>query len=112
MVGQEMCRVLSQRKFPVGKLKALASDRSVGMTVRCNGDTVEVEALREESFQGVDIALFSAGSDVSITRRKTVSVFTRRWRRNSCRLCASCKRKGGGGLEWKSCAHGIFPLIR
>jgi aspartate-semialdehyde dehydrogenase len=66
MVGQELCRVLAQRTFPVGKLKALASDRSAGLSVRCNGETVEVEALRENSFEGVDIALFSAGADVSL----------------------------------------------
>jgi aspartate-semialdehyde dehydrogenase len=66
MVGQEMCRVLGQRKFPIGKLKALASERSAGLTVRCNGATVEVETLDEESFDGVDLALFSAGADVSL----------------------------------------------
>jgi aspartate-semialdehyde dehydrogenase len=66
MVGQEMCRVLGQRKFPVGKLKALASERSVGLTVQCNGDRVEVESLQEDSFEGVDLALFSAGADVSL----------------------------------------------
>jgi aspartate-semialdehyde dehydrogenase len=66
MVGQEMFRVLAQRKFPVAKLKALASERSTGLTVRCNGATVEVEALDEDSFRGVDLALFSAGADVSL----------------------------------------------
>src|SRR5438105_5239262 len=66
MVGQEMCRVLGQRKFPVGKLKALASERSAGLTVRCNGDVVEVETLDDNSFDGVDLALFSAGADVSL----------------------------------------------
>jgi aspartate-semialdehyde dehydrogenase len=66
MVGQEMCRVLGQRKFPVGKLKALASERSAGLTVKCDGDTVEVETLDEGSFEGVDLALFSAGADISL----------------------------------------------
>jgi aspartate-semialdehyde dehydrogenase len=66
MVGQEMFRVLAQRKFPVAKLKALASERSTGLTVRRNGTTVEVEALDEDSFRGVDLALFSAGADVSL----------------------------------------------
>jgi aspartate-semialdehyde dehydrogenase len=66
VVGQEMFRVLAQRKFPVAKLKALASERSTGLTVRCNGITVEVEALDEDSFRGVDLALFSAGADVSL----------------------------------------------
>ena len=66
MVGQEMCRVLGQRKFPIGKLKALASERSAGMTVQCNGNTFEVETIDENSFDGVDLALFSAGADVSL----------------------------------------------
>jgi aspartate-semialdehyde dehydrogenase len=66
MVGQEMLRVLAQRKFPIGKLKALASERSVGLTVRCNGEAVQVETLDDDSFAGVDLALFSAGADVSL----------------------------------------------
>src|SRR5207245_1766234 len=66
VVGQEMCRVLGQRKFPVGKLKALASERSNGLSVRCNGVAVQVETLHEDSFDGVDLALFSAGADVSL----------------------------------------------
>jgi aspartate-semialdehyde dehydrogenase len=65
-VGQEMFRVLEQRSFPVGKLKALASKRSVGTQVPCNGHTVAVEELTETSFQGVDLALFSAGSGASL----------------------------------------------
>lgn len=65
VVGQEMVRVLKQRKFPVAMLKALASERSVGREVRWNGSTILVEALAEGSFEGVDVALFSAGSSVS-----------------------------------------------
>lgn len=66
VVGQEMLRVLEQRHFPIGKLKALASQRSAGMQVRCNGHVVPVEPLAEDSFQGIDVALFSAGADVSL----------------------------------------------
>jgi aspartate-semialdehyde dehydrogenase len=66
VVGQEMFRVLKQRKFPVAKLKALASERSAGSEVRWNGTTVPVEALSEHSFEAVDVALFSAGSSVSL----------------------------------------------
>ena len=66
MVGQEMFRVLRQRKFPVARLKALASERSAGSEVRWNGSAVPVEALGEGSFEGVDVALFSAGAGVSL----------------------------------------------
>jgi len=65
MVGQEMLRVLAQRKFPVGKLKPLASERSAGTEVAWNGGTVPVEVLDERSFAGVDVALFSAGAGAS-----------------------------------------------
>jgi len=67
MVGQEMFRVLGQRKFPVGELKALASERSAGSQVAWNGGTVPVELLGEGSFGGVDVALFSAGAGASRT---------------------------------------------
>ncbi len=67
MVGQEMFRVLAQRKFPAGRLKALASKRSAGSEVRCNGFSVPVEELDERSFDGVDVALFSAGAGASLT---------------------------------------------
>ncbi len=61
-VGTEMLRVLEARNFPVRKLVALASSRSVGRRVRFRGEDVEVRELTEGSFGGVDIALFSAGS--------------------------------------------------
>src|SRR3982074_1777630 len=66
MVGQEMFRVLAQRKFPVARLKPLASERSAGSEVRWNGSTLPVEVLDERSFDGVDVAIFSAGSGVSL----------------------------------------------
>ncbi|MGH7867488.1 MAG: aspartate-semialdehyde dehydrogenase [Candidatus Dormibacteraceae bacterium] len=66
IVGRELFRVLEQRKFPIGKLKAVASERSVGMEVRCNGYRTKIEALAKETFKGVDIALFSAGSAASL----------------------------------------------
>ncbi|HEY4026191.1 MAG TPA: aspartate-semialdehyde dehydrogenase [Candidatus Dormibacteraeota bacterium] len=67
MVGQEMFRVLEQRKFPVAKLKALASERSAGTQVAWNGSSVPVEALDERSFDDIAVALFSAGAGASRT---------------------------------------------
>src|SRR5271155_5097480 len=64
-VGAEFTATLNKRRFPVGKLRALASSRSAGKTVGFRGETIEIEELREDSFDGVDIALFSAGSGVS-----------------------------------------------
>ena len=73
VVGQEMFRVLEQRSFPVGRLKALASKRSAGTVVQCDGHTVEVEELTEGSFEGVDLALFSAGSGASLQYAPTAA---------------------------------------
>jgi len=64
-VGVEMIKVLERRKFPVGKLVLLASARSVGKTLPFNDETVAVQELTEDSFAGVDIALFSAGGSIS-----------------------------------------------
>ena len=65
-VGNEMITTLEQRKFPVKKLKLLASSRSVGKTITFRGEEVEVEELTEHSFKGVDIGLFSPGGSVSL----------------------------------------------
>ena len=65
VVGQELVQVLSQRGFPVKKLLPLASERSAGSRIDFNGREVRVEKLNRDSFQGVDIALFSAGAKVS-----------------------------------------------
>ena len=64
-VGAEFIATLNKRGFPVGKLRPLASKRSAGKTVDFRGESIEIEELREDSFDGVDIALFSAGSGVS-----------------------------------------------
>jgi len=64
-VGAEFVSCLTKRDFPVGTLKALASARSVGKTLEFRGDVIHVEELMERSFEGVDIALFSAGASVS-----------------------------------------------
>ncbi len=67
VVGREMVRVLAERNFPVANLRLLASERSAGEELTFNGSEIRIEALSEGSFAGMDIALFSAGSDVSRT---------------------------------------------
>jgi aspartate-semialdehyde dehydrogenase len=64
-VGREMLRVLEQRRFPVKRLVALASQRSAGVRMPFAGSEVVVTELTPAAFQGVDIALFSAGASVS-----------------------------------------------
>lgn len=64
-VGTEMIEVLEERKFPVTRLVPLASTRSAGGTVIFEGNEVPIEVLTKDSFAGVDIALFSAGADLS-----------------------------------------------
>jgi aspartate-semialdehyde dehydrogenase len=64
-VGAEFIATMDKRGFRVGKLKALASARSAGKTVSFRGKPVVIEELNERSFDGVDIALFSAGSGIS-----------------------------------------------
>lgn len=64
-VGIEMIKTLEKRKFPVGQLTLLASARSVGKKLKFKGQTLAVTELTKDSFQGVDIALFSAGGSIS-----------------------------------------------
>jgi aspartate-semialdehyde dehydrogenase len=64
-VGTEMIEVLEERKFPVIRLVLLASARSAGGMVTFEGNEVPIEVLTKDSFAGVDIALFSAGADLS-----------------------------------------------
>jgi aspartate-semialdehyde dehydrogenase len=64
-VGIEMIKTLEKRKFPVGKLTLLASARSAGKTLPFRGQDITITELREDSFTGVDIALFSAGGSIS-----------------------------------------------
>jgi aspartate-semialdehyde dehydrogenase len=65
VVGRTMIQVLLERGFPVGELRLLASERSAGKTISIEGATHEVQLATGEAFQGVDIALFSAGGDAS-----------------------------------------------
>jgi aspartate-semialdehyde dehydrogenase len=60
-----MMLVLEQRKFPVKSLRLLASQRSVGTRLPFAGEEIPVEVMTDRSFEGVDLALFSAGGPVS-----------------------------------------------
>ena len=64
-VGVEMIKTLEKRQFPVGKLTLLTSARSAGKTLNFRGEPVPLQELKEDSFEGVDVALFSAGGGVS-----------------------------------------------
>jgi len=64
-VGVELIRCLEQRAFPLAQLRLLASARSAGKTLAFRAAALAVRELGEDSFRGVDIALFSAGSAVS-----------------------------------------------
>src|SRR5574341_2318509 len=65
LVGREFVRILEERDFPVRSLKLLASDRSAGRTMQFLGESIVVEETSERSFDGVDVALFSAGAEIS-----------------------------------------------
>jgi aspartate-semialdehyde dehydrogenase len=64
-VGRRMLATLDERNFPVGRLSLLASTRSVGHELTFRGQRIKVRELRENSFEGIDIALFSAGGSIS-----------------------------------------------
>jgi aspartate-semialdehyde dehydrogenase len=64
-VGAEFIATMDRRNFRVSRLKALASARSAGQTLNFRGKPVTIEELNERSFEGVDIALFSAGGGIS-----------------------------------------------
>src|SRR5512143_3549040 len=64
-VGNEMVTTLEQREFPVERLRLFASERSEGKTLEFEGSEIPVETLKEDSFRGIDIALFSAGAERS-----------------------------------------------
>jgi aspartate-semialdehyde dehydrogenase len=65
MVGTEILKILEERDFPVGELTLLASQRSAGTKLEFKGEEIAVKLLEEETFEGVDIGLFSPGGSVS-----------------------------------------------
>ena len=64
-VGREFVGCIESRGVPLKSLKLLASARSAGQTQNFRGESLTIEALKDDSFDGVDIALFSAGSGIS-----------------------------------------------
>ncbi len=64
-VGEVMLQVLEERKFPVRRIKLLASERSVGKRLKFQGEEIAVDQLAADAFRDVDIALFSAGASRS-----------------------------------------------
>ncbi|GAA0134205.1 aspartate-semialdehyde dehydrogenase [Paenibacillus sp. YSY-4.3] len=64
-VGEQIIKLLEERDFPIDKLKLLSSARSAGTVLTYKGQRIAVEEASQDSFEGIDIALFSAGGDVS-----------------------------------------------
>jgi aspartate-semialdehyde dehydrogenase len=64
-VGRKMLEVLAERRFPTREVRALASPRSAGVTVPFGAASLTVAPVTAEAFEGVDVALFSAGSGPS-----------------------------------------------
>lgn len=71
-VGREMLLILEQRAFPASEVRVLASSRSAGSKLPFKGAELTVEQMTPDSFQGVDVALFSAGAGVSKEMRDAV----------------------------------------
>lgn len=65
-VGQEILELLEKRQFPASEIRLLASARSAGNTVEALGQKLKVEETTPRSFEGLDLAIFSAGSDNSV----------------------------------------------
>ncbi len=65
LVGQEFIKVLEQRNFPMDSVELLASDRSAGRKMFVSHHEIVVEEATPKSFKGIDIALFSAGAEIS-----------------------------------------------
>jgi len=64
-VGKIILEKIASRKFPAKNIKLLASSRSAGQTIDCGGETLVVEALTPEAFQGVEIAIGSTRDEVA-----------------------------------------------
>ncbi len=65
LVGRHILQTLEARNFPVKSIKLLASERSKGLRLTFRGEEIPVEVLTENSFKGIEVALFSAGGETS-----------------------------------------------
>ena len=65
IVGQEIIKVLEQRKFPVASIQLVVSEHFSGLKLLFNHQRIEVKKAKPEVFRDVDIAFFSAGDDIS-----------------------------------------------
>lgn len=66
LVGQNFIKILEEKNFPIDKLVLLASARSIGKSIHAFGKDINVLELNQDSFKGIDIALFSAGASVAL----------------------------------------------
>jgi aspartate-semialdehyde dehydrogenase len=66
MVGHAILSILAERQFPSARVKALASERSKGLTVAYNGSSITIEPIDEKAFKGIDVALFAASTDIAL----------------------------------------------
>ncbi len=79
-VGETLLHVLEERRFPVGELRPLASERSVGKHIRFRGTELEVELARPEAFDGADFVFFAATGELSkdlapeVARRGAIAI--------------------------------------
>ena len=131
-VGAQMIECLEERDFPVGKIKYLASARSAGEILEFRGKPVVVEELTHDSFDGIDIAIFSAGGDRSrefcpsaaragAEARRRAGMSSERARRIALLLTGRCAPAAGPSLrppraaaEWEtesSCASRQWPAV-
>src|SRR5437762_244612 len=92
--GTELLRVLERRNFPVANLRALASARSAGKSLRFRGESVPVEKLADRSFDKTDIAFFCTDGDVS---KKYVPIVSQAEAIGVIRLRPAPQRRGYGG---------------
>jgi aspartate-semialdehyde dehydrogenase len=66
LVGETLIELLQEREFPVSHLQLIASEDSIGKSVRLGGKSYKVKTLDQVDWEGVDFAFFSAGSDISL----------------------------------------------